>query len=259
MFEQLLHALRGYPLRIKDEEHRAELLRDCRYFHLRGLEQRLVRCEIGFDAKRDVEEITIGLEDVKTTGLSIVERNNLPVQEPDVPAIVSRRGWVHYKRPFVDEQARELIIEIGGEKDPTMLDLDEGKAAFRGRSQAKVDALLKAVAKKVDPDVTLTLPGDGSLTFSINETTDLNLDGKSASLEAWDNMADETAARRGKKRKLDDTVEREPVQWEVRTGQWKLLLHRPLDSCNMAIVLVAMKIDAFSCEKARNARRRFLS
>lgn len=72
VFSQLLHLLRGYPLHIKNEDHRAELLRDCRYFNLRALEQRLVAHEISFNHVRGVEEILIRLEDIKPSGLSFV-------------------------------------------------------------------------------------------------------------------------------------------------------------------------------------------
>ena len=70
-FAQLLHLLRGYPLHIRDEDHRAELLRDCRYFHLKGLEQKLLRHSISFNLCRKREEITLRLEDVRQSGISI--------------------------------------------------------------------------------------------------------------------------------------------------------------------------------------------
>ena len=37
-FAEILHLLRGYPVTIRDETHRAELLRDARYFNFKGLE-----------------------------------------------------------------------------------------------------------------------------------------------------------------------------------------------------------------------------
>lgn len=69
-FAELLKLLQGYAVNIRDEAHRAELLRDARYFHLKGLEQRLIPCDISFNLARNTSEILIRLEDIRQSGVS---------------------------------------------------------------------------------------------------------------------------------------------------------------------------------------------
>lgn len=114
-FAELLHLLRGYPVDIRSETHRAALLRDCRYFHFKGLEQRLVAHTRSYNQARQRNEITLRLEDVLKSGISVV------VHPPDLPAptaaqpIYPYAAWVNYARPFVDDESAELVLEIGGE------------------------------------------------------------------------------------------------------------------------------------------------
>ncbi|KAL2261955.1 hypothetical protein VTK26DRAFT_2912 [Humicola hyalothermophila] len=104
VFEQLLHLLRGYPVRVRDEAHRQELLRDCRYFNFKGLEQKLIPHWIGFNAARAREEIVLRLRDILKSGISVGKEPT-----PGDPLA----GWVRYARPYVDERAYELVLEIG--------------------------------------------------------------------------------------------------------------------------------------------------
>ncbi|KAI9732826.1 MAG: hypothetical protein M1834_003764 [Cirrosporium novae-zelandiae] len=111
VFAQLLHMLRGYPVQIKNEDHRKELLRDCRYFHLRGLEQKLIAHAIEYNPFRRVEEITIHLEDVRQSGLSICSSNSDSRYEFSTPTPPST-SFVTYARPFVDSHPYDLIIDL---------------------------------------------------------------------------------------------------------------------------------------------------
>ena len=141
IFAELLHLLRGYPLHIRNDEHRADLLRDCRYFHLRGLEQKVIAHEISYNLERQKTEICIRLEDVKPSGVSFT---------PDEIQAVkgSPGGWVFYARPFVDDTSYELVVEIGGES--TLLDLDDMRADFHNLTKARVSSLFQVVANKMN-------------------------------------------------------------------------------------------------------------
>ena len=141
MFAQLLHMLKGYPLHIRDQEHRAELLRDCRYFHLRGLEQKLIAHEISYNLERQRSEICLRLEDVKPSGVSFVS----DVRHSEAPA---SGGWVNYARPFVDDTSYEMILEISGEK--MVVDLKDMRADFHGLTKARVSSLFQVVANKMN-------------------------------------------------------------------------------------------------------------
>jgi hypothetical protein len=250
VFAQLLHLLRGYPLQIQSEDHRAELLRDCRYFNLRGLEQKLIAHDISFNLERQRSEIVLRLEDVKPSGISFVPDNT------SANGQVSS-GWVHYGRPFVDEISRELILEIGS--DPTIFNPSTKQGTFYGQSKARISALLQVITGKVTDPV--NIPLDAQIKCRMDATTDLILDGKSvdASLYNATENGEKRMVPESKKRKLDNGSELQVVEWKIRTGQWRLLVRPEPGTGYAEIILVAVKIDAFTCERARNARRKFLN
>ncbi|OQV05919.1 hypothetical protein CLAIMM_10574 isoform 2 [Cladophialophora immunda] len=141
IFAELLHLLRGYPLHIRNDSHRAELLRDCRYFHLRGLEQKIIAHEISYNSERQKQEICLRLEDVKPSGVSYTSDDSLGEKS-------STSGWVYYARPFVDDTSYEMVVEIGGES--TVLDLTDMRADFHGLAKARVSSLFQVVANKMN-------------------------------------------------------------------------------------------------------------
>ncbi|KAH0541515.1 hypothetical protein FGG08_003990 [Glutinoglossum americanum] len=141
VFAELLHMLRGYPLHIRDEEHRTALLRDCRYFHLRGLEQKLIPHHISFNFKRNRSEIGIRLEDIRQSGISFVGDSSPADRSPS-------SGWVNYARPFVDDTSYELILEVAGES--TKIDFRNMRAEFVGQARARISSLFQVIANKMN-------------------------------------------------------------------------------------------------------------
>lgn len=141
VFSELLHLLRGYPLRIRDKDHRTELLRDCRYFNLRGLEQKLIVHDISYNAERGNSEIIIRLEDIRQSGVSFVGDASPSERSP-------LGGWVNYSRPFVDETSYEIIVEIGDES--TRIDFRSMRADFYGDAKARISSLFQVVANKMN-------------------------------------------------------------------------------------------------------------
>ncbi|KAB5583535.1 hypothetical protein GE09DRAFT_1278732 [Coniochaeta sp. 2T2.1] len=147
VFEELLHLLRGYNVHIRDETHRQTLLRDCRYFNFKGLEQRLIPHSISYNQARRREEIALRLEDILKSGITI----NL---EPTVADPLA--GWVTYARPFVDTQAYELVLEIGGEA--TKLHLSSMRVEFFRESKTRIARLFEVIATKLNlPPTTVPL------------------------------------------------------------------------------------------------------
>ncbi|MCJ1419827.1 hypothetical protein MMC32_006183 [Xylographa parallela] len=141
IFSELLHLLRGYPLHIRNNDHRAELLRDCRYFHLRGLEQKLIMHHISYNVERQKSEIIIRLEDIRQSGISFVGDTSPSDRSPLC-------GWVNYMRPFVDESSHELIVEIGDES--LKIDFRSMRADFYGNAKARITSLFQVVANKMN-------------------------------------------------------------------------------------------------------------
>ncbi|KAJ4360122.1 uncharacterized protein N0V89_000682 [Didymosphaeria variabile] len=146
-FGELVKMLQGYPVEIRNDAHRSQLLRDARYFHLRGLEQRLIPCEISYNAQRGQSEILIRLEDLRQSGVSF--RPDMPASNPDSgsgsnapsqlgvspapsskptspsPSLSSARfktGTVSYARPYTDDHASTniLILELSSNESTTL-------------------------------------------------------------------------------------------------------------------------------------------
>lgn len=149
-FGELIQLLQGYNVDIRNEEHRSRLLRDARYFHLKGLEQRLIPCETSFNLARQQHEILVRLVDIRQSGISfspdkalndsdsgsvsggqsiVVSPGPLPNSTAASPApsiagssSASRAGYVSYARPYTDDHAHTnvLILEISSAESTTL-------------------------------------------------------------------------------------------------------------------------------------------
>ncbi|CAI6097001.1 unnamed protein product [Clonostachys chloroleuca] len=279
-FAELLRLLRGYPVSIRDENHRAELLRDARYFHFRGLEQRLIPYSLSFNQARGKDEITLRLENVQKSGVSVARADD-----------DTAGAYVNYARPFVDSQPAELVLEIGGEATKIHFpsnDLDApARAEFFRDTKARVARLFEVLAVKLNlPAATgnsqsphfrtasaspstgahqLSAPGSTPLSqdlvlVSLDDDASITLDGKEytggALLNNADERVDDDIAQSRKRRRTEDGG---PREWVVRTGQWRLRV-RPTKTAKAPYecILEAVKIDAFSSELERNSSRSFL-
>lgn len=299
-FAQLLHLLRGYPLHIRDDDHRAELLRDCKYFHLKGLEQKLLRHSISYNFCRKRDEITLRLEDVRQSGISVVgdPPANSPPEGNTAPAYNQPQnlvGHVNYARPFVDDRAYELVLEIGDEC--TRLHLSSMRCEFTGDGKTRISRLFEVIATKLNLPASQPLgllmkkggassqpasPGNTPISEDwvrciINEDSHIRLDGQD-----WHNhnqilerengsissvassVVDETYGEPTRKRRRMDgsTVEvnEEKEIWVVRRGQWRLRVQNARNGKGgVECVLVAVNIEAFASEGGRNTQRGFLA
>ncbi|KAK1593663.1 BTB/POZ domain-containing protein [Colletotrichum navitas] len=300
-FAEILHLLHGYPVTIRDETHRAELLRDCRYFNFKGLEQKLIPHHISYNQSRRREEIVLRLEDILKSGISVAA---------DVSASPGDHfsGWVNYARPYVDDRAAELVLEVGGESTRIHFQSGSIRAEFFRDTRARIARLFEVVATKLNlPPTTQPLgllmasggagsqpptPGHTPLSedlvrVSIDADTSVTLDGKPYVLDADDlhptnhpmSAASSTAGglesptasssfqpNSRKRRRVDShgyvaagQAALAADEWVVRTGQWRLKIQGSRGGkSSVEVVLVAVKLDAYSSENARNAARGFL-
>ncbi|KZF23956.1 hypothetical protein L228DRAFT_85816 [Xylona heveae TC161] len=299
-FADLIHLLRGYPVHIRNEEHRAELIRDCRYFHLRGLEQKLIPHHISFNAQRHRSEIVIRLEDVKPSGI-LVKDDPLPAVNQASPI-----AWVNYARPFADGASYELVLQISGES--TRLNVGARRADFHGKDKARISSLFQVIANKMNLPVNQPLgllmmsgggvakqpvsPGNTPLSedlvkIQVDKHADIILDGEPYRMDhevdeddsglptsgpagttpspGWSGprvgQSPVSQAKAGKKIKRRDSRE-EAGEWIVRTGQWRLRVQPCQEEAargRMELVLVAVKLDAYSGQLGRNRQRPFLT
>lgn len=146
-FAELVKLLQGYNIDIRNDAHRSQLLRDARYFHLRGLEQKLIPCEISYNLRRSQSEILIRLEDVRQSGISFRPDTSTsnsssgsgsaapsasglspaPTSKPASPAPSLggpqfRPGTVSYARPYTDDHSNTniLILEVSTSESTTL-------------------------------------------------------------------------------------------------------------------------------------------
>ncbi|KAJ5592094.1 hypothetical protein N7537_008998 [Penicillium hordei] len=248
IFDELLHMLRGYPLHIRNEDHRAALLRDCRYFHLRGLEQKLIPHQITTNPFTNRLEIVIRLEDVRPSGIQFAFDT-----ASGSPAL---GGMVTYTRPFVDENAADLVVEIGDET--SLIHRGSMRAVFLGLSKQRITSLLQTVGKKMNlPDSHPPL-GQVPIKIRVDRESDLTVDGEQDSQYLMISRAQAEAGAGGvppAKRPRVDNLDDGPRV--VRTGQWRLQVQRGSTGA-YEVVLVAVKLDIYTSPRVRNRSRKFL-
>ncbi|CRL26823.1 Potassium channel, voltage dependent, Kv, tetramerisation [Penicillium camemberti] len=248
VFDELLHMLRGYPLHIRNEDHRAALLRDCRYFHLRGLEQKLIPHQITTNPFTHRLEIVIRLEDVRPSGIQFAFDT-----ASGSPAL---GGMVTYTRPFVDESAADLVVEIGDET--SLIHQGSMRADFLGLAKQRITSLLQTVGKKMNLPNSHPPLGQVLIKVRIDRETDLTVDGEQDPQHLMISRAQTGADAGGvppaKRPRVDNT---DDAPWVVRTGQWRLQVQRGSTGA-YEVVLVAVKLDIYTSARVRNQSRKFL-
>ncbi|RMJ28979.1 domain containing protein [Aspergillus sp. HF37] len=264
VFADLLLILRGYPLHIRDKDHRASLLRDCRYFHLRGLEQKLIPHHISFNPVRGRSEIVLRLEDVRPSGVHFAS---------DGPATPSE-GWVLYARPFVDDKPAELIVEVVDETMEITPRACSGRF-FASSATARASSLCQVVANKLglhpteslgwkvddgEEEQNLSSSTSARARIDIPEDADLTVDGEPTAREAISASAaaapaDSASEPPAKRKRVSDA---DRGGWIVRTGQWRLRVRHNTAGDRPEMVFVAVKLDVYTKERMRNKARGFL-
>ncbi|KAL8719876.1 MAG: hypothetical protein Q9225_003173 [Loekoesia sp. 1 TL-2023] len=164
IFADLLHMLRGYPLTIQDSGHRQQLLKDARYYNLRGLEQKLIPHAINHNISRHVSEIVIRLQDIKPSQISTEHNDDEPISSTSSSASSQQKSssrWITYARPYVDEQPYHLILETSDFLDsisgPISLDLATMRATLFGATKSRITNLFQTVANKLNLPTTIPL------------------------------------------------------------------------------------------------------
>lgn len=287
-FAELLHLLQGYPVNIRNETHRDELIRDARYFHFKGLEQRLIPHSISFNSLRQRKEIVLRLENVQKSGVSVVHEqmetsngNGTLNDEEDVLA-----GWVNYARPYVDDGPAELVLEIGGEATQIHFTEQGPRAEFIGDTRTRMAKLLEVIATKLGlPPTTQPLgllmasggaravpaaPGNTPLSedlviIKLGREAAVTLDGEDyipPHAQAMD-VGDLAGGNLRKRRRTETgSSSEEPLEgdrWTVKRGQFRLRIQRSTSGkseveCAMEVVC----LEVVRSEMGRNKTRGFL-
>lgn len=263
--------LRGYPLEIRNEEHRAALLRDCRYFHLRGLEQKLIPHHISFGAVDQHSQIVLRLEDVRQSGIEIRPSMADTLTEFERQTNIRFNAWgATYTRPFTDTHPHELIVQTGA--DEAVIDPSEPRVKFYGAAHDKMTSLLQLMVNKINPP-----PNTPSALFNnygffhvALDVADLTVNGERIDnpvmfCDESGDLRDSSLARPGDQSDPPPSKRRRMIQelkgnmnWTVRTGQWTLGVVL-LDTGMVDVIIAGMKLDVYTDLKERYRTRRFLS
>ncbi|SMN21100.1 similar to Saccharomyces cerevisiae YDR132C Putative protein of unknown function [Maudiozyma saulgeensis] len=152
LFKQLFELLCGATLNL-DDSSRESLIKECRYYRLLNLEQRLIKCKLIEDPINKQNEIWIKLNDITKNGLSIKEEPfegyfeenhtdkmiKLSPQAMNIPTLVT----MMYKRPYVDLIPRILTIQI--DDGESYIDVKEHRFMLGGKSRQKFESLFNAI------------------------------------------------------------------------------------------------------------------
>ncbi|KAK9323565.1 hypothetical protein V1517DRAFT_320205 [Lipomyces orientalis] len=258
MFAQLLQALKGAPIKFESPEHRDALLRECRYYHFRGLEQRLIPFDISKNLFTGREEISIRLKDLKPQGVGIEMSS-------------AERRRLEYSRPFVDDQARELVIQV--EKDEFILrayDFVAGDGAIKSKCRWSAEIIkgsiaaekLRTLIKRL-PEVVDETDVNGPVRLRVDFRDGVvivngaDLDIQESDEGFFEVFADEDYSQKRRRVDRGDAVQVLPetaFPWNlcVQNGQFKIYVERE------RLVLHVVCLDAISTAKAANRRRAYL-
>ena len=246
LFGDLLTALQGAPLEIQSEEHRQMLLKECRYYRFRNLEQKLIAHSITKNRCRQTEEIILNLEDVKLEGLSLQ-----PV----------RCGYnsAFYKRPFADSEARELIFQVKQNEMVALIKTPPAKweASFYDDAREKLHKMMNSFVKRfgctkdtgqhgyhVDVD-------DAAIILNGKPINPLVVCSNSRPEDYKGDDSDSGSSSNMKKRKLGPST---PLQMVCERSQWRLVMI----SDKQLLRLQLLRAECYCGQRYTNLTRQFL-
>lgn len=127
LFQDILDMLMGLDVHIRDGTHRRNLAAECRFYHFKALEQRVVDCKVRVNAATGQEEIVMAsLEDIVPRQVDVVN------------------GAVVYSRPGLDQCSVVVPKEVPRQ---LVLQIDSSQNAFHSR--LLIDVYSKATFWKI--------------------------------------------------------------------------------------------------------------
>lgn len=235
---------------------------------------RNLRGGCGESEKGGVLEIELRFEDLRQSGVSFVKdggREGEDVMDDDGDGWDSAArlaGEVYYSRPYVDETAYLLILEISGEENAELHFVRHGKTGFGAarvkfwrQTLARMVSLVNLVVGKMDLplDVEVIGVGEGNdLGIVLDEEADVVVDRRRFDSGKWQcerEDGDEDVRRLEIDREIDSSG------WVLKRSQWRMksrTVSGRKGKIGVEVYLEAVKIEAYSCDRARNEDRGFL-
>ncbi|KAF4547558.1 BTB/POZ domain-containing protein 2 [Elsinoe fawcettii] len=268
VFRDLLHVLKGYDLLIRNEEHRAELLRDARYFHLKGLEQRLIAHKIIHNPALNRKEIVLRLDDLRQSGVAYhLLTRTPPTNKGEAAPPTALSALIAYARPYVDTSPFPLILEIpSGITLYCSLEMPENKMVLDPAVRQKVNMLCNMACNKIEKELALEERPDivfGDPKAIIERSACVKLDGRTIDWrnveEGPNDLSKLWIASLPEPPEEDEVVSREKERWVVSRSQWRLKVGFEREpKPRLTIDWFAVKIEAVSGEAEWNEQRGWL-
>jgi hypothetical protein len=294
-FGELIRVLQGYNVEIRNDVHRSQLLRDARYFHLKGLEQRLIPHEISYNLARQQSEILIRLEDIRQSGISFTPDSAHSSSETTVPITTPKSGFVSYARPYTNdaETNHSLILETSSSESTTLSlptssssssdkTVIDARATFHADTLRRITALFGVIASKMGLPATQPFglmhmqTGSGMTSQSvtpansgvsetkvrvrINSECALYLDGVPAEygIDAQGGVGIKRDGQWTRFRGGSEENSNTEVEWVVKRAHWRIRVEPVGDEGRMQVILCGVKIEALTSQRHRNSSRGFL-
>jgi hypothetical protein len=290
-FGELMRLLQGYDLEIRNDEHRSQLLRDAQYFHLKGLEQKLIPCQRSYNLRQQQSEILVRLEDIRQSGISVIssittsDLEATHVSSTPTNSAAPRGGYVSYARPYTDDHENKnvLILEISS-TESTTLHLPQLasttsfgevylRTTFHHATLSRMASLISVLASKTGvpatqlTELTNLPPGSGfAVRVHLDVDSALEIDGLPAELRN-DDTTDriglcQTNCPPGQEEWLwGGGLTDDDLEWTIKRAHWELRVH-PVKSSDgeqkLQLVLYGVKLEIATSQRTRNIQRGFL-
>lgn len=113
LFEMILSLLQGVEVKIATDDLRNSLIRECKYYRFLELEQNLVLHVVRFNPFTFESELVLNLKDVRRKHLLMAHAGDLEMAS-FASTVANIEGYenIRYKRPYVDDVSRVLIIQL---------------------------------------------------------------------------------------------------------------------------------------------------
>jgi hypothetical protein len=265
----LIKDMEGYEIEIKSDVHRKNLIKDSRFYNLRHLTESLIPAQTYRNPFRgNSAEILLSINDFRAANSRIGWVEGQPF------------GWMEYKRPHIDEEPRDLIIQINDDG----IIVGGGKVLLINRQAVNAVKTLKEVAegRKSETHPGALLGGKQEMAIKIDVPNECYCiyDGKQQSTNVLETATVEPSSGpenaeelSGKKRKLSDSTAKGatlgglvPKPRILKRSMWrvKVIGHpspksedgkasqppsQTVAGGRLNMVLVAVKLEGWSCER----------
>ncbi|PKK75565.1 hypothetical protein RhiirC2_736347 [Rhizophagus irregularis] len=272
LFSDILRYLQGYEIGIKDEVHRQNLLKDSRFYHLKGLTEKLLASSMtvnGFSKEESARnEILFRLKDIRPASVLLPENNNNYNNNNNNDDILSEEistgstSHIMYKNKegtvyvlLVEIHNIHLICRYGAPSSPMTATTTPTTNPATPTNASKIQPLLRPVLELVLSDkdiqklknIAKSIKASEEIVTTIHspDTCAFEIDGNKCTLEALSNTD-----------KLSHLMKNDDGNRYLKLYVTRSILR--LITNNGKVEMEMLKCEAFSSERGFNCKREFL-